>query len=107
MSPIILRNGGAGIALACNQSSGGTRVPLVGDGDSLVVTNIGYFDAFLAIGGLADFSAVAPGSTGSYVILARSKEDQLVLSVDEPHSHVAAVCRSGESTILLVHLVQR
>jgi len=106
LTPIFLSNNGTGVALACTDASGATRVALLGDGDSLVVTNIGLFDGFIAIGG-STVTAVAPGSTASYPIFARTQQDQGVLERAETNTHVAGVCRAGEATILIVHLVQR
>lgn len=110
LTPIYLSNNGTGVALACTSSSGGTRVPLLGDGDSLVVTNIGGSTGFLALGGPTGFSAVAPGATASYPILVGTKEDQIVIARDESYFgrvHVAGVCKAGETTTLIVHLVER
>lgn len=110
MDLIYLSNNGTGVALACTDSSGGSRVALIGDGDSIVVTNVGDYPAFLAVGGATGFTAVAPGSTSSFPIFPRTKEDQIVIGKNESYygaPYVAGVCRSGETTTLIVHRVSR
>lgn len=109
LTPIFLSNAATGVVLACTDASGGTRVPLLGDGDSLVVTNIGYTDGYLAVGN-SDVVAVAPGSTASYPVFARTKEDQIVLRKGVDYTsvpYVAGVCATGETTTLIVHFVSR
>ncbi len=109
MEPIYFTNDGTGVALACTDSSGSTRVALVGDGDCLVVTNVGVFIGYLALGDNT-ITAVAPGSTASYPVLVHTKEDQIIIDKDSPfHAapYVAGVCKTGESTTLIVHRVRR
>lgn len=109
LTPIILSANGLGVVVACTASSGGTRVALVGDGDALVVTNLGFYVGFLAIGG-STVTAVAPGSTASYPILAGTKEDQVSSKLTGDLTgvtHVAGICNAGETTTLIVHRVQR
>ncbi len=109
LTPIILSNNGTGVAIACTDSSGSTRVALLGDGDAFVVTNVGTFIGYLAIGG-STVTAVAPGSTASYPILVGTKEDQIATKLTEslvPVTHAAGICNAGENTILIVHRVQR
>lgn len=109
LTPIILSNNGTGIAVPCSETSGSTRVALIGDGDAIVVTNIGYCDGFLALGN-STVTAVAPGSTASYPIFARTKEDQIATRltiVADGATHVAGACKTGETTTLIVHRVQR
>lgn len=100
---------GPGIVLNCTSSSGATRVPLPKGGDSPVVTNIGYFDAFMEIGD-ATVTALAPGATSSYPIFARTKEDGIVIDPSAPYAaapYAAGVCRNGETTTLIIHMVKR
>lgn len=106
LTPIYLSNNGTGVALACTSASGGTRVALVGEGDSMVVTNVGSFVGYLALG-----DATGPAATTAcYPILPGTKEDQLILDRTKSYGrvpYVAGVCKSGETTTLVVHLVQR
>jgi hypothetical protein len=111
MELITLTANGAGTVLACTDSSGDTRVALVGEGDSIVVSNTGDKIGFLAIGSATGFTATAPpGSTASYPIFPLSKEDSIVIDKSDPYyaePFVAGVCLSGETTTLIVHRVSR
>lgn len=110
MDPAFLSNNGRGVALACTDSSGSTIVPLLGTGDALIMSNTGDKIAYLAIGDTG-FTAVAPGAgVSSYPVFPGTKEDQIVLAKELSyfsHPKVAAVCAAGETTTLIVHLVQR
>lgn len=108
LTPIILSANGLGAVVACTATSGSTRVALVGDGDALVVTNLGEYVGFLAIGN-STVTAVAPGATASYPILVGTKEDQIgaKLTNETTATHVAGICNAGETTTLIVHRVQR
>lgn len=110
MDPLFLSNNGRGVALVCTDASGAAQVALIGDGDSLVVTNIGDKYGFLSLSD-GTIDAVAPGAgVSSYPMVPGSKEDQIIL--DKTVSYyaspfVAGVCAAGETTTLIVHLVSR
>jgi len=108
LTPITLSSNGLGAALACNDASGSTRVALVGDGDALVVTNIGDYVGYLAVGD-DTVTAIASGSTASLPILPGHQDDQIGAKLTDGSAitHVAGVCASGQTTTLIVHRVQR
>ena len=111
LTPIILSNNGKGVTLVCTDSSGATQAALVGDGDALLVSNVGAFTGYLSLG-VGATVAVAPGASGSLSslpILVRTQDDQIGSKLTDGTSatHVSGVCRAGESTILIVHKVQR
>lgn len=109
MDPLQPNNNGTGVALACTDASGSTRVALTGEGDSLMVTNVGSSTGYLAIGD-STVTALAPGSTASYPVLPGTKEDQLLIEPTASYAkapYVAGVCKSGETTTLVIHRVSR
>lgn len=111
LTPITLSNNGKGAAIVCTDSSGATQVALVGDGDAILVSNIGTFTGFLSLGTGATV-AVAPGASGSLSslpILVGTQDDQISSKLTDTTAatHASGVCSVGETTTLIVHKVQR
>ncbi|MCW5737801.1 MAG: hypothetical protein KIS73_27015 [Enhydrobacter sp.] len=110
LTPIILSNKGKGVTLVCTDATGATQAALVGDGDAILVSNIGNFTAFVSIS-TGDTTAVAPGATGSpasFPVLPRVQDDQIANRLtDGPVTHASAVCAAGETTTIVIHRVQR
>lgn len=105
MTPIIFQNNGKGLRLSANDVSARSRIG--GKGDSLVLTNSGFNNIYVAIGS----STIEADLTG-YLILPGTKEDNIVL---DPEIHaafyadpwIAVICESGVTGFLSVHRVSR
>lgn len=92
--PFESRNGGLGIRLTCDASSGTTsRTALVGSGYVAVVCNTGDVTAYVAFG---TSSIVA--TTSYYPVLPGTKE-VIVLSEGEGITHAAGITASGSTYV--------
>lgn len=99
MNPIFLADGGLGLRIDATDAS--QRGELVGDGDTLVVTNLGNVPAFIRVG-RSDVTA----TTACYPILPGDKEPDIMLK-GSSGSWVAAICESGLATTIIAHRVSR
>lgn len=99
MNPIFLPNGGLGVRIDATGTS--QRAQLIGDGDSIVATNIGSAPVFIRFGG-SDVVA----TTACYPILPGDKEPDIMLK-GASGSYVAAICESGQTATILIHRVAR
>lgn len=99
MTPIFLPNGGEGVRIDANDES--QRAELVGDGDTLVATNLGPVPVYIRMG-RSDVVA----TTACYPILVGDKESDIMLK-GASGSWVAAICAPGESATILIHRVSR
>jgi hypothetical protein len=99
MDPIFLPSGGLGVRIEATDAS--QRAELVGDGDTIIATNMGSVAAYICYG-RSDVEA----TTACYPILPRTKEDGIMLR-NASGSWVAAICDTGQSTTILFHRVAR
>ncbi len=105
MTPIIFQQNGKGLRLSVSAVSARTQIG--GKGDSLVLTNPGPNNIYVALG----TSTIETDLTG-YLILPGTKEDNIVL---DPEIHaafyadhwIAVICDSGVTGFLSVHRVSR
>jgi len=100
MNPIFLSNGGLGVRIAANGTAS-QRAELIGDGDTIVATNLGSVPVFILFG-RSDVAA----TTSCYPILPGDKEPDIMLK-GSSGSYVAAICESGQSATILIHRVSR
>lgn len=99
MNPIVLPNGGLGVRIAATSTS--QRAELIGDGDTIVATNLGSVPVYIRFG-RSDVAA----TTECYPILPGTKEDGIMMK-GSSGSWIAAICDSGQSATILIHRVAR
>jgi hypothetical protein len=107
MDPIGLTNNSVGGRIAVTGTS--QRVAISGYGDSLVISNLGDCDAYIALGD-SSIVAVLTSTTAGYPIFAGAKEDEILIPPDASWRnapYIAAICASGETTVITAHRVFR
>jgi len=108
MNPVFLSDGGLGVRIAATGTS--QAVLLVGDGDSVLLTNPGSTTVYIRLG-RSDVVA----TTACYPILPDTKEDEIMLKGADGGAGlrfqggtwIAAICESGQTGTLVAHRVSR
>ena len=99
MTPLFLPSDGIGIRIEANETS--QRAQLVGDGDSIVATNIGTVPVFICFG-RGDVVA----TNACYPCLPGTKESEIMLK-NSSGDWIAAICDPGQSATIIIHRVSR
>lgn len=108
MNPVFLSEGGLGVRIEATDVSQSTQ--LVGDGDSLVLTNPGDTTVYIRIG-----RETVEATLACYPMFGGDKEDEIMLRGPDGGAGlrfpggtwIAAVCAAGQTGAIVANRVSR